>query len=230
MRAFRKTTTRGDPGEKEELRERGGGVDVKEAKKIFPKVGELKWLDQFPYYPAYRFHAFRSNVGAVCCLLMGFIFSLRMGSSLIDYMDMPPTVTESRQQFPRDSSDQFELPRIGLQFRQNGWKPFNDPRYLSIKFEQGIIQRSGNVSYTDLGSKECAFIDKSGRLIADEARCPRSSGMYLQGDFHDVTFAFVRARLLRCDNGTDVEGKPLPGMCFTPSVISKLMHAPNHWL
>ena len=32
----------------------------------------------------------------------------------------------------------------------------------------------------------------------------------MQGDFHDVTFAFVRARLARCDNGTDVEGKPLP--------------------
>jgi len=87
-----------------------------------------------------------------------------------------------------------------------------------------VIQRSGNVTYTDLGSKQCAFVDKSGRLIADDARCPRATSTYLQGDFHDVTFAFVRARLLRCDNGTDVEGKPLPGICHMPSAIDKLVY------
>jgi hypothetical protein len=50
---------------------------------------------------------------------------------------------------------------------------------------------------------------------------------YLQGDFHDVTFAFVRARLMRCDNGTDMEGKPLPGMCHMPEEINRLP-APRH--
>ena len=46
----------------------------------------------------------------------------------------------------------------------------------------------------------------------------------MQGDFHDVTFAFVRARLARCDNGTDVEGKPLPGMCMTPEAIDATIY------
>jgi len=56
------------------------------------------------------------------------------------------------------------------------------------------------VTYSDLGTKECAFVDRDGRLIADGALCPLASGdeaAYMQGDFHDVTFAFVRARLAR---------------------------------
>ena len=77
---------------------------------------------------------------------------------------------------------------------------------------------STRARYSSLGAKECAFVDKDGRLIADDARCPRTGG-YMQGDFQDVTFSFVRARLARCNNGTDLEGKPLPGMCMTPEAI-----------
>jgi len=152
-----------------------------------------------------------------------FIFFLRMVSSAMDFVDVPPLVTESREQFPRDSNDEYALPRVGVQFRQNGWKPFNDPRYMQITFDQGIIHKSGNITYNSLGSKECAFVDKDGRLIADDARCPRTGG-YMQGDYHDVTFSFVRARLARCDNGTDVEGKPLPGMCMTPAAIDETIY------
>ena len=203
------------------------------------------------------------------------ILFLRIISSISDFVGRPPIVTEAREQFPRDSAEQHSLPRIGVQFRQNGWKPFNDPRYLSVIFEQGVISMSGNVSYVDLGSKvrwprpgtgmasgarlpsracvalsprpdasatsahrapfaptnphaqDCAFVDRDGRLIADDARCPLAEGSnaaYLQGDFHDVTFAFVRARLARCDNGTDVEGKPLPGMCMMPSEIDQVVY------
>ena len=39
-----------------------------------------------------------------------------------------------------------------------------------------------------------------------------------------MTFAFVRARLIRCNNGTDIEGKPLPGMCMMPSEIDRLVY------
>jgi len=148
-------------------------------------------------------------------------------SSISEFVDRPPIVTEAREQFPRDSTVHHQLPRIGVQFRQNGWKPFSDPRYLSIIFEQGVISMSGNVTYVDLGNKQCAFVDKDGRLIADGALCPLAEGAsagYLQGDFHDFTFAFVRARLARCDNGTDVEGKPLPGMCVMPEEIDRLVY------
>ena len=78
------------------------------------------------------------------------------------------------------------------------------------------------VSYMNLGSKECAFVDKDGRLIADGALCPLAEGEaagYLQGDFHDVTFSFVRARLRRCDNGTDVEGSPSPTVHLLPCPV-----------
>lgn len=184
-------------------------------------------IDQFPYYPSYRYHAYRSCCGALSSVLLVGILLLRVFSSLSDYVGRPPIVTEAREQFPRDSSQQHLLPRIGVQFRQNGWKPFADPRYIRVIFEQGVISMSGNVSYVDLGTKECAFVDKDGRLIADGAVCPLASGSaagYVQGDFHDTTFGFVRARLARCDNGTDTEGKPLPGMCMMAHEIDRLVY------
>jgi hypothetical protein len=206
-----------------------GGFEA-EKRKLCPRGSDFKWIDQFPYYPTYRYHPYRSQIGACFSLLAGFIFFVRLVSSTINWFDLPPVVTEAREQFARDPTDTYELPRIGVQFRQNGWKPFNDPRYIAITFDQGVIQKSGNVTYTSLGGKECSFIDKDGRLIADDARCPSASDTsetqkaYLQGDFHDVTFAFVRARLIRCNNGTDIEGKPLPGMCMMPSEIDRLVY------
>ena len=208
------------------VRGAGGGSDPMR-RSMLPRAADLKWIDQFPYYPAYRYHPYRSHCGAVASTFLIGILLLRMTSALVDYMERPPIVTEAREQFPRDSSNQYALPRVGVQFRQNGWKPFADPRYLQIIFEQGVISMSGNVTYTDLGTKECAFVDRDGRLIADGALCPLASGDaagYMQGDFHDVTFAFVRARLARCDNGTDVEGKPLPGMCMTPAAIDATIY------
>ena len=211
----------------DEGRNRGGGGGRDPRLTVMPRVTDLKWVDQFAYYPAYRYHSYRSYLGAVFSILFVAILLLRFASSISDFVVRPPVVTEAREQFPRDSAVHHELPRVGVQFRQNGWKPFTDPRYLSIIFEQGVISMSGNVTYTDLGSKECAFVDKDGRLIADGAVCPLAEGesaAYLQGDFHDVIFGFVRARLARCDNGTDVEGKPLPGMCMMPAEIDRLVY------
>ena len=207
---------------------RGSGFgDDPSRRRRLPALSDMQWVDQFPYYPSYRYHPYRSCCGACASFLMVSILLLRVFSSLSDYVDRPPIVTEAREQFPRDSLTQYKLPRVGVQFRQNGWKPFADPRYVRIIFEQGVISQAGNVSYTDLGTKECAFVDKDGRLIADGALCPLASGDaagYLQGDFHDVTFGFVRARLMRCDNGTDTEGKPLPGFCVQPHEIDKLVY------
>ena len=147
-----------------------GGFEA-EKRKVCPRGSDFKWIDQFPYYPTYRYHPYRSQIGACFSLLAGFIFFVRLVSSTINWFDLPPVVTEAREQFARDPTDTYELPRIGVQFRQNGWKPFNDPRYIAITFDQGVIQKSGNVTYTSLGGKECSFIDKDGRLIADDARC-----------------------------------------------------------
>jgi hypothetical protein len=204
----------------------GGGTDPSR-RLVLPRLADLKWIDQFPYFPAYRYHPYRSFCGTFSTTLMVSILLLRVVSALVDFVDRPPIVTEAREQFPRDADTRYPLPRVGVQFRQNGWRPFADPRYVQITFEQGVISMSGNVTYSDLGSKECAFVDRDGRLIADGALCPLASGTteaYMQGDFHDVTFAFVRARLTRCDNGTDAEGKPLPGMCMMPHEIDRLVY------
>ena len=146
-----------------------GGFEA-EKRKVCPRGSDFKWIDQFPYHPT-QCTTRTAARSARASLLAGFIFFVRLVSSTINWFDLPPVVTEAREQFARDPTDTYELPRIGVQFRQNGWKPFNDPRYIAITFDQGVIQKSGNVTYTSLGGKECSFIDKDGRLIADDARC-----------------------------------------------------------
>jgi len=224
---LKRSSTRDDTADDEGHERGSGGGRNPTNRSLMPSTSDLKWVDQFPFHPAYRYHSYRSCCGAVSSVLFLMILFLRVVTSISEFVERPPIVTEAREQFPRDSLSQYLLPRVGVQFRENGWKPFSDPRYLSIIFEQGVITMSGNVTYIPLGTKECAFIDKDGRLIADGALCPLAEGDgagYLQGDFHDVTFAFVRARLARCDNGTDVEGKPLPGMCVMPSEIDRLVY------
>ena len=131
-------------------------------------------------------------------------------------------VTEAREAFARDSTEHHKLPRVGVQIRRDGWRPFVDPRVVDVIFEQGLVHESGDVHYTNLGSLACSFVDKHGRLFADDVRCPMTSG-YLQGSFADEQFAFVRAVVSRCSNGTDEEGQPLPGMCRPPDEIDRVM-------
>jgi hypothetical protein len=88
------TSTRalGSVAEREELRQRGGGVDIKEAKRVLPKIDEAIWIDQFPYFPSYKYHAYRSGLGATCSILMGFIFFLRLITSVMDFNEQPPVL------------------------------------------------------------------------------------------------------------------------------------------
>lgn len=157
-------------GDMDELRERGAGGGRDPRLTLMPKCADFKWIDQFPYYPAYRYYSYRSFCGAASSTLFLMILFLRIISSISDFVGRPPIVTEAREQFPRDSAEQHSLPRIGVQFRQNGWKPFNDPRYLSVIFEQGVISMSGNVSYVDLGSK--VRWPRPGTGMASGARLP----------------------------------------------------------
>ena len=143
----------GSRPEKTSTRGMGGGSDSSK-RGILPRVADLKWIDQFPYYPAYRYHPYRSCCGTAATVFMVAILLLRVVSALVDYIDRPPIVTEAREQFPRDPPQQYALPRVGVQFRQNGWRPFADPRYIQIIFEQGVISRAGNVPYAELGTKD----------------------------------------------------------------------------
>lgn len=185
-------------------------------------IGDLMWLDSFPYLPSYKYHAYRSTTGAVCSFCLIGIFVLRFGYTTSDFVALPPIVTESRQPFPRDDPEQYNAPNIGILFKKDGWKPFNDPTYFTIQFHQGQISRSGYINYTNVGASLCNFVDADGRLIAEDARCPVNQAL-LQGDYYDEEFQFVRGRIVRCDNGTDVEGKPLPGVCMMPQAIDDLI-------
>ena len=140
------------------------GVNIEEHKRLCPNTNDLKWVDQFPYVPSYRFHPYRSVIGATGSVLLGFIFFLRIVSSTVDFVDVPPLVTESREQFPRDSVEEYALPRVGVQFRQNGWKPFNDPRYMQITFDQGVIHKSGNISHVPHAKEHAPFCAEAHRL------------------------------------------------------------------
>ena len=123
----------------DEGRQRGSGGSKNPQLTMLPHASDIKWIDQFPYYPAYRYHSYRSYCGACSSILFLTILLLRFSSSIMDFVNRPPIVTEAREQFERDSTITYRLPRVGVQFRQNGWRPFNDPRYLSIIFEQGVI-------------------------------------------------------------------------------------------
>lgn len=187
-------------------------------------LSSLVLLDRFPYLPSYKYHAYRSSFGAVCSIFFVFIFVLRIVDTTSSFFTDPPTITQTRQAFSRDVETAYNTPRIGVLFKKDGWKPFNDITYFRLQFHQGLITQSGNITYEDLGGQLCNFIDEDGRLIAEDARCPIKQPQ-VQGDYYDKTFRFVRARIVRCNNGTDVEGKPIPGPCQRPEVIDDLIWA-----
>lgn len=185
-------------------------------------LSTVKFFDQFPYLPSYRYNAYKTYFGAVCTFFMTFFFFVRVVSTTIDFVSLPPLVTESRLSFPKDPETGYDPPELGLLFKKMGFLPFNDPTYFRIQWEQGTIASAGNVTYVDLGAKPCNFIDEDGRLIAEDARCPQETGL-LQGCQQDSIFVFMMARIIRCNNGTDVEGKALPGVCKTPAQIDQLI-------
>ena len=71
------------------------GVNVEEHKRLCPNTNDLKWVDQFPYVPSYRFHPYRSCLGATGSVLLGFIFFLRIVTSTRDVVIVWPLVAES---------------------------------------------------------------------------------------------------------------------------------------
>merc|ERR1712205_288224 len=81
------SSSNGDSGSYE--RGAGGGSN-KESRRILPAASDLKWLDQFPYFPSYRHHPYRSCCGAVGSIIMMSTLLLRVTSAMVDYVDRPP--------------------------------------------------------------------------------------------------------------------------------------------
>lgn len=83
---------------------------------------------------------------------------------------------------------------------------------------------ASNSSYVDLADISCSFVDIYGRIIEDEARCPAQPSTML-GNFFDRHFEFLHVSIMRCHNGTDADGKAIPGPCRTPEEIDEMIWA-----
>ena len=178
--------------------------------------------DVFGYEPNYTFPAYRSYFGAASSILLIFAVFLRLVTTASDFANAEPIITENRLLFDSAATSPFQLPKLEFVFKRTGWQPFYDPTYFRFRFQQGRAGRASNSSYDEMEDQPCSFVDTHGRIIQDEARCPAVPGEIL-GTFHDDTFDFMRVTLLRCHNGTDSDGRAVPGPCRTPEEIDALI-------
>ena len=181
---------------------------------------DYKSADIFGHEPNYTFPGFRSTVGALSSIFLFLAVFLRVTTTGSDFITSRPVISENRMIFPRDSTDPYTLPKVGLVFKQTGWRPFYDPTYF--RFRQGASGQASNSSYVDLDDSPCSFVDVHGRIIEDEARCPSEEANVL-GSYFDTHFNFLHVSLLRCHNGTDADGRAQPGPCRTPAEIDELI-------
>lgn len=182
----------------------------------------IKSTDAFGYEPRYTFPGYRSVFGVLSSLVLFFSVLLRIWTTSADVINPKLVVNEQRIMFPPGLRDSFALPRVGLIFKRTGWKPFYDPTYFRFRFQQGLAGRASNSSYTELEDLACSFVDTYGRIIEDDARCPASPGRIL-GNFFDDEFRFLRISILRCHNGTTIDGRAALGPCRSPAEIDELM-------
>lgn len=190
--------------------------------KKYWELFDYKSADIFGHEPNYTFPGFRSTVGAFSSIFLFFAVFLRVTTTGSDFITSRPVISENRMIFPRDSNNPYTLPKVGLVFKQTGWRPFYDPTYFRFRFRQGASGQASNSSYVDLDDSPCSFVDVHGRIIEDEARCP-SEEAHVLGGYFDTHFNFLHVSLLRCHNGTDADGRAQPGPCRTPAEIDELI-------
>ena len=184
---------------------------------------DFRRLDLFGYEPDYTFPGYRSSCGAVISVVLFLAVMLRCVTMTIDFIYPTAYISENRLLFERNARKSFEAPKFGLIFKRQGWRPFYDPTYFTFRFRQGHSGRASNSTYTDLGDRQCSFVDQFGRIVEDEARCPDLLGRVV-GNFFDETFNFVHVGIMRCHNGTDRNGRAKPGPCRRPDEIDDLIY------
>ena len=180
-------------------------------------------IDIFGYTPVYTFPGYRSNVGAWSSIILIAAVALRCGYNMAEFADPTVIISENKVLFPFNPTQEFELPILGLTFKQTGWRPFFDPNYFTFEWRQGFAGRAGNATYIDLGDRPCVMTDSHGRIIEDTARCPAHQPS-VQGSYFDETYKFLHVRMLRCHNGTDASGRAQPGPCRTAEEIDRLVY------
>ena len=97
---------------------------------------DYKTLDVFGYYPNYTFPGYRSSVGAFSSIFLFLGIFLRLITTASDFIYSMPVITEDRRIFASDGFVPFAVPKVGVVFKQTGWKPFYDPTYFSFRFRQ----------------------------------------------------------------------------------------------
>ena len=183
---------------------------------------DYKTMDVFGHYPNYTFPGYRSSVGAFSSIFLFLGIFLRLVTTASDFVYSEPVISEDTRIFASDGNDPFAIPKVGLVFKKTGWKPFYDPTYFNFRFRQGYAGMASNSSYEDLADTPCSFVDIYGRIVEDEARCPAGPSTML-GNFFDRRFEFLHIAVMRCHNGTDADGKSVPGPCRTPAEIDALV-------
>ena len=148
---------------------------------------DIRRLDLFGYEPRYTFPGHRTIFGALTSVFLAGAVFLRLTVQTWDFLFPEALITENRMLFANDLQDEFTLPKLGVVFKRNGWKPFYDPTYFTFRFQQGHSGRASNSTYSDLGEQLCSFVDAHGRIREDEARCPAIEGHVL-GNFFDEKY------------------------------------------
>jgi len=165
-------------------------------------LGNLTWMDMFPYRPQYEFNGFRSAFGAICTISFMFFVWLNFVSEIQRYRESPPSIrnTNLRMSSYKDSRT-IAVPQIGIEFRQDGYLPFYDDRYFRFQFLQGDSVRTGVPSLHDTGLRDCTINDPEERVVYPNVKCPISD-MSLQGTENLEYFRFVKIVVEQCVNHT----------------------------
>ena len=97
---------------------------------------DYKTFDVFGHYPNYTFPGYRSSVGAFSSIFLFLGIFLRLVTTASDFVYSEPVISEDKRIFKSDGNDPFDVPKVGLVFKETGWKPFYDPTYFSFRFRQ----------------------------------------------------------------------------------------------
>ena len=120
----------------------GGVAAAKKTAETLKRMWQLfdfKSLDVFGHYPNYTFPGFRSKVGASSSVFLFLAVFLRVSTTSSDFITSTPVISEDRRIFAKDRADSFDVPKVGLVFKQTGWKPFYDPTYFNFRFRQACL-------------------------------------------------------------------------------------------
>lgn len=165
-------------------------------------LGNLTYLDMFPYNPSYEFQGFRSAFGAFCSILFLFAVLLNIASQIIEFEHSPPMIRETLLKLSDyTNSRTIPVPQIAIEFRKDGYLPFYDDHYFRIQFLQGFSFRADVPSISDAGIKDCEVADPEGFITFKSLKCP-ASDMSMQGSDNLEYFRFVKIRIEQCVNWT----------------------------